>query len=284
VTLVTTHTATTRNQVSASRRLPLGVPFIAGLGLAFLALPVFALLARVPWGEFGAIITKPETLQAAGLSLATAAAAAALCAVLGTSMALWIAELSTRWATITRVFVMVPLVMPPLVAGVALLAVLGQQGLLGPILVAAGIRIPFTSLAVILAQTFVALPFMVITVEAALLAGGPEYSVIASSLGASRSTVLRRITLPLLRPALVAGTLLCFARALGEYGATALFAGSSPGTTRTVTQTIAAAFQGTAYEEQLGYALAGLLVLIAIGVVAATGLWRGSARRQEFVR
>lgn len=254
---------------------------IATLGLVFLAFPVFALLTRIPWGQFGEIILRPETLQASALSLLTAGISALICVALGTSIALWIGGGTGFWPTLARIAVMVPLVMPPLIGGVALLAFFGQQGILGPALAGAGLRIPFTTLAVIVAQTFVALPFMVITVEAALINSSQEYSRVAAGLGASRATVLRRITLPLLRPAILAGALLCFARALGEYGATALFAGSSPGSTRTITQTIAAAFQGSAYEEELGYSLAGLLVLIALCVVAATGMWRGSSRSSE---
>lgn len=256
-----------------------GVRILAIIALLFLALPVVAILIRVPWSDLQRILAQPDTLQAFGLSLGTAFSAAVLCAVLGTSLALWLAARRTRWATLIRIIVLVPLVLPPLVGGVALLAVFGQTGLLGPSLIASGIRIPFTTLAVILAQVFVALPFMVITVEAALVAGGQDYSRVARGLGASHFTTLRRVTLPILSPAILAGGLLSFARALGEFGATSLFAGSTPGITRTVPQAVAAAFQGTSFTESAGYAMAGILVFIAVLVVFAAGLWKTPLQR-----
>jgi molybdate transport system permease protein len=253
-----------------------GVNVLAVVGCLFLGVPVISLLAHIPWPEFGSLLVQPQTLQAAALSLLTSASAALMCLLCGTALALWLAHSGRISGLIVRVLVFVPLVMPPLIGGVALLSVFGQRGLLGQQLSAWGIYIPFTTAAVILAQAFVALPFMVITVEAALRAGGSRFARVASGLGASPATVLRRVTLPLIRPALIAGTLLCFARAMGEYGATALFAGSSPGTTRTLTQSIAAVFQGTSAEESTGYAMAGILMLLAVAVVFLSGLWQKS--------
>lgn len=251
-----------------------GVRALAVLAVLFLAVPVVAILIRIPWSELALVLTDSATMQAFGLSLGTAFAAAIVCVLLGTSVALWLGGRRTLGATLVRVAVLIPLVLPPLVGGVALLAVFGQHGLFGPALLAASIRVPFTTTAVLLAQVFVALPFMVITVEAALAAGGHDFARTAYGLGASRFFTLRRITLPMLAPAILAGALLSFARALGEYGATSLFAGSAPGVTRTIPQAIAAAFQGTAFAEGTGYAMAGLLVLIAVIVVFAAGLWR----------
>lgn len=251
-----------------------GVYLLSPLAIIFLTVPVVALVLRVPWGSFLELLTQPETLQAAGLSIATSLGAALICVIVGTALALWLSEQQGAWATALRVVVIIPLVLPPLIGGVALLSVFGARSPVGQFLATIGVYIPFSTTAVILAQVFVALPFMVLTVEAALRSRGSAYGRIARELGASPWTVLTRVTLPLVKPAIIAGALLSFARALGEYGATSLFAGSTPGVSRTLPQAIAAAFQGTAYEESTGYVMAGLLVLIAVVVVVISGLWR----------
>lgn len=251
---------------------------LAIVAVLFLALPVAALFLRIPWAQLGTVLADPAALQAFGLSLGTAVTATFVCVLLGTSIALWLGGRRTVGPVLVRVAVLIPLVMPPLVGGVALLAVFGQHGLLGSWLLTLGIRVPFTTPAVVLAQVFVALPFMVIAVEAAIATRGRDYERVASTLGASPFMVLRRITLPLLAPAILAGALLSFARALGEYGATSLFAGSAAGVTRTVPQAIVAALQGASVSIDAGYAMAGMLVLIAALVVLAAGLWRSPLR------
>lgn len=252
------------------------VSVVAIVALLFLATPVVALMFRVPWADFFGILRQEETLSAAGLSLLTSGISAALCVLMGTAIALWLSSHSGVWAALVRVLVIVPLVLPPLVGGVALLSIFGRRGFLGPTLDAINLQVPFTTAAVVMAQMFVALPFMVITVEAAQRGGLREYSRIAMGLGAPQRKVLSRITLPLLRPAIVTGALLCFARAMGEYGATAIFAGNTAGVSRTLPQAIASAFQGTALDEQVGYVMAGLLVLCAVLIVIGAGMWRNT--------
>lgn len=260
-----------------------GTRIVAVIAVLFLALPVIALLLRLQWSDLGTVLRSPATLTAAGISLASSLLAALCCVVLGTSLALWLATLSGARATLVRLCVVIPLVMPPVVGGVALMAVFASNGLLGAPLSFLGVSLPKTFAAVILAQIFVALPFMVITVEAALRSGHRDFARIGYDLGASPRLVFWRITLPLLRPALIAGALLCMARALGEYGATTLFAGSVEGTTQTLTQVVMSNFQGTISESGVGYALAGLLLLIAMVVVFLAGLWREPSAQRSGV-
>ena len=264
-------------------KLWMGTRIVALIAVAFLALPVIALLLRMQWSDLVGALGSAATLKAAGVSLLSALLAALICVVLGTSLALWLATLTGIRATIIRLCVVIPLVMPPVVGGVALMAVFASNGLLGAPLGLFGLSIPKTFAAIILAQIFVALPFMVITVEAALRSGHRDFARIGYELGASSRTVLWRITVPLLRPALIAGALLCMARALGEYGATTLFAGSIEGSTQTLTQVVMSNFQGTISDTGVGYALAGLLLLLAMFVVLLAGLWREPSTKRSAV-
>ena len=238
----------------------------AVLGAALLVLPLVALLARIDWSSIPATLAAPETASALGLSLATATTATALCLLLGVPLAIVISRARGALATALRALVTLPLALPPLVGGLALLSLLGRGGVLGDALLAAGVRIPFTTAAVVLAQTFVALPFLVISVEAALRGLDPDYGRAAAALGARPAVVLVRVTLPLVGPSLAAGTVLCFTRALGEFGATALFAGNAAGTTRTVPMAIYTAFNGAGVAQDTALALA--LILIAVAVVS----------------
>jgi len=210
----------------------------AAIAVALLVLPLVALVVRAPWGQLGSLLARPEVLQALLLSLGTAALATLLCLVLGVPLAVVLAR-SVTWPAVPRrllrALVTVPLVLPPVVGGVALLLLLGRRGLLGQWLDEwFGITIPFTTTAVVIAQVFVALPFLVFAVEGALRASDGRFEVAAATLGASRLTVFRRITLPLVAPGIASGALLCFTRSLGEFGATITFAGSFPGTTQTL--------------------------------------------------
>jgi molybdate transport system permease protein len=206
----------------------------AGLGLALLALPLVGLLVRAPWTQLPALLADSTVLAALGLSLLTGALSTAISLVLGVPLALVLAR-SAGWPAITRrllrALVTVPLVLPPVVGGVALLLLLGRRGLIGQFL---PFQIPFSTAAVVIAQTFVAMPFLVLAVEGALRASDRRFEIAAATLGASRMTVFRRITLPLVMPGVAAGSLLCFCRALGEFGATITFAGSFPGVTQTL--------------------------------------------------
>lgn len=216
-------------------RPPLLLVVPATLALGFLVLPLVALLARAPWSTLPGELTRPEVVDALRLSLLTAVSATVLCLVLGVPLAWLLARTDLPGLRLVRALVTVPLVLPPVVGGVALLMLLGRNGLLGQRLdVWFGISIPFTSVAVVIAQAFVAMPFLVVAVEGALQGADRRYEVAAATLGASRLTVFRRVTLPLVAPGVVAGAVLCFARALGEFGATITFAGSFPGVTTTM--------------------------------------------------
>jgi molybdate transport system permease protein len=217
-------------------------------------------------------------MNALSLSLRTGAAATVLCLVVGLPLALLIARSGPRVAGLLRALTTLPLVMPPLVGGIALLYLLGRNGLVGGFLdVAFGIRIPFTTAAVVIAQSFVALPFLVISVEGALRTAGTRFESVAATLGAGRWTVFRRITVPLVLPGLTAGTVLCFARALGEFGATALFAGNAEGVTRTMPLAIYTAFNGAGVSQDSAIALSLLLVIVAIVILLLLRSWRTEA-------
>lgn len=251
----------------------------AALGVAVLVLPLLALLVRLDWSQVPAAITSPAARQALTLSLVTAAVATVVCIAIGVPLALVIARSSVPVAAVLRTLTTLPLVLPPLVGGIALLALLGRNGLFGETLGVLGLRIPFTTTAVVIAQTFVALPFLVIAVEGSLRTAGTRYEVVAAGLGANRFTVFRRVTLPLVTPGLIAGTVLCFARALGEFGATALFAGNSAGTTRTMPLAIYTAFNGAGVQEDTAIALSLMLILVAIAVLVLMRSWREDAVR-----
>ena len=188
-------------------------------------------------------------------------------------MALLIARSGPRLAAVLRAAVTVPLVLPPMVGGIALLYLFGRQGWLG------GWGLSFTTPAVVVAQTFVALPFLVLAVEGAVRSTGVEFERTAAALGAGRWTILRRITLPLAAPGIVAGVVLCFARAIGEFGATALFAGNRPGVTQTMPLAIYTAFNGAGVTQGTAVALALLLLAAAVLVLMLVRGWRPGAVR-----
>ena len=260
--------------------IPWGLYVPAFLGLALLILPILGLISRADWPRVPAAITSPEAVDALALSLRTSAVATVVCLVLGLPLALMIARSGPRLAGVLRAFTTLPLVMPPLVGGIALLYLLGRNGLVGGFLdLAFGIRIPFTTAAVVIAQSFVALPFLVISVEGALRTAGTRFESVAATLGAGRWTVFRRITVPLVLPGLMAGTVLCFARALGEFGATALFAGNAEGVTRTMPLAIYTAFNGAGVSQDSAIALSLLLVVVAIVILLLLRSWRTEAAR-----
>jgi molybdate transport system permease protein len=255
--------------------LPRVLAIPAVVGLALLVLPLVALVGRVDWSTLPGDVTSPTALSALGLSLSTALAATVVCIVLGVPFALVIARANARVSAVLRAIVTVPLVLPPMVGGVALLFLFGRQGMLGRLLEAWwGVRIPFTTLAVVLAQVFVALPFLVLALEGAVRARGVDYELTAATLGAGRWRILTRVTLPLAAPGLVAGVVLCFARAIGEFGATALFAGNAPGVTQTMPLAIYTAFNGAGVSQGSAVALSLLLLVTAVGVLLLVRGWR----------
>ncbi|MGH3432625.1 MAG: ABC transporter permease, partial [Thermocrispum sp.] len=206
----------------------------AAAGLALVVLPVVGLLLRTDFARLPELLTSEASLDSLELSLLTAAAATALCILLGVPLAVVLAR-ARLGVRVLRAVVLLPLVLPPVVGGLALLYLLGRNGFAGYLLdVAAGVRIPFTTAAVVIAQTFVAMPFLVVSLEGAIRAGGEGYERVAATLGARPWTVFTRVTVPLLLPALASGVVLSFARALGEFGATITFAGSLQAVTRTL--------------------------------------------------
>ena len=246
----------------------------AVLGLALLVVPLTALVGRVDWSTLWADVTSPAALSALGLSVVTAATATVVCAVLGVPLALLIARSGARVAALLRAVVTVPLVLPPMVGGVALLFLLGRNGWLGRLLGEVGIQVPFTTAAVVIAQAFVALPFLVLALEGSLRATGVGYEQAAAALGAGRWRILWRVTLPLAAPGLLAGIVLCFARAVGEFGATALFAGNAPGVTQTMPLAIYTAFNGAGVSQGTAVALSLLLLITAVAVLLLVRAWR----------
>ena len=261
----------------ASMPLPAWIVALAVAAVLFAVVPIVALTLRVDWPRFPALVTTDASLTALGLSLRTAAISTVLCVVLGVPLALVLARLRGRLAGALRTVVLLPLVLPPVIGGIALLATYGRKGMIGAHLEVMGIQIAFTTTAVILAQTFVSLPFLVVAVEGALRGARPPYERVAATLGAAPGTVLRRITLPLALPALVSGTILAFARSLGEFGATLAFAGSLQGTTRTLPLEI---YLQRETDPDAAIALSFVLVAVAVVVMGVTGLARTGARRR----
>ena len=240
----------------------------AGLALAFLVLPLVALLVRAPWSSLPGQLLTTEVGQALRLSLLTATGATVLCLLLGVPLAWVLARSDVPGRALLRALVTVPLVLPPVVGGVALLLLLGRRGLLGQHLDAwFGLTLPFTTSAVVVAEAFVAMPFLVLAVEGALRGADPRYEDAAATLGASRMVVFFRVTLPLVAPGVAAGAVLCFARALGEFGATITFAGSYPGVTRTMPLEVYLAL-----ETDPETAVVLSLVLLAVSVAVLVGL------------
>jgi molybdate transport system permease protein len=238
------------------------------LGLAFLVLPLLGLLVRTPWRTLPQLLAEPAVLTSLRLSLITATLATIGCLVMGVPLAWLLARVEFPGRRLVRALVTLPLVLPPVVGGVALLLVLGRRGLVGSYLDRwFGVTLPFTPAAVVLAEAFVAMPFLVIAVEGALRGADRRFEEAAATLGASRWTVFRRVTLPLVAPGVAAGAVLCWARALGEFGATITFAGSFPGRTQTVPIAVYLAL-----ERDPAAAVALSLVLLAVSVAILASL------------
>ncbi|MWA05038.1 molybdate ABC transporter permease subunit [Actinomadura sp. LD22] len=253
--------------MSRSGRPPWFLLLPALAGLAFLVLPLAGLLARAPWSTLGTRLGQGQVLEALRLSLLSATVSTGVCLLLGVPLAWVLARASFPGLRLVRALVTVPLVLPPVVGGVALLLALGRRGLVGEWLDSAfGITLPFTTAAVVLAETFVAMPFLVISVEGALRAADLRYEEAAATLGAGRWTIFRRVTLPLVAPGVAAGAVLCWARALGEFGATITFAGNFPGRTQTMPLAVYLALQD---DPQAAIVLSLVLLAVSVAVLAA---------------
>jgi molybdate transport system permease protein len=250
------------------RRTPALLATPALIGFAFLLIPLLALLIRAPWRGIGGLLADHQVLTALRLSLECATCATAVSLVLGVPVAWVLARVRFPGMALLRALVTLPLVLPPVVGGVALLLAFGRNGVVGRLLDTwFGVTLPFTTAGVIVAETFVAMPFLIVTVEGALRSSDMGLEEAAATLGASRFTVFRRVTLPLIGPSLLAGSVLCWARALGEFGATITFAGNFPGTTQTMPLAVY-----NALETDPEAAIALSLVLLAVAVIILAAL------------
>lgn len=258
-----------------SRRIPAPLLAPALAGLLFFLLPLAGLVMRAPWSQVGTALLAPETLTALLLSLFCSLSATAIALVIGIPLACLLAQTSGMWRGLLRALTTLPMVLPPVVGGVALLLAFGRAGLVGAALYQwFGIQISFTTAAAILAETFVAMPFLVIAVEGGLRALDPRYEEAARVLGARGWMVFARVTLPLVRPAIFSGAVLCWARALGEFGATITFAGNLPGRTQTVPLAVYVAL-----ETRPEGAIVLSLILLGVSIAILAGMrdrWLGA--------
>lgn len=254
---------TTRSGRGPSAQVVLSA--LAVLALALFVLPLVGLLGRAPLARIPEILTSPAVTQATRLSVVTSLAALGISVVLGVPLAWFFARTDVPGKALLRAIAILPMVLPPVVGGVALLLAFGRRGLLGgPLEQLTGLRLPFTTAGAVMAATFVAMPFLVVTVEAGLRQADQRLEDAAATLGASRWTIYRRVTLPQIAPSLGAGMALCWARALGEFGATITFAGNFPGRTQTMPLAVYLLLESDA---EAAYVLSLLLLVISVAVL-----------------
>lgn len=258
-------------------RVPVVLLVPSLLGLALLVLPMAGLLVRAPWGRLPAILSSADVLTAVRLSLVTATMATVVCLVCGVPIAWVLARTAWPGRSLLRGVVTVPLVLPPVIGGIALLMAFGRRGVVGGWLDETfGVSLPFTTAGVVMAQAFVAMPFLVVAVEGALRTSDRRYDDVAATLGASAWTTFRRVTLPSVAPGVLAGAVLCWARALGEFGATVTFAGSFPGTTRTLPLEAYVAIGSG--DTDTAIVLSLLMIVVSVGIlVGLRRHWVGTA-------
>jgi molybdate transport system permease protein len=253
-----------------ARRDPKGAPptilvLLGFLGALIVLLPLAGLLARTPWSRLGELLSQDIVADALELSLITSVAAAILSLVLGLPLAWVLSRTTFPGRSLLRAIVILPMVLPPVVGGAALLFALGRRGVVGePIYDLTGFALPFSVWGVVLANTFVAMPFLVLTIEAALNNTDTDTEAAAATLGASRLVVFRRITLPLIRPSIAAGIVLAWARALGEFGATITFAGNLQGRTQTLPLAV---FVNLETDRDAAIAISLMMVLVSVAVL-----------------
>jgi molybdate transport system permease protein len=249
------------------QRVPVPLLLPAAVGLVFLVLPLAGLVYRAPWTTLPQRLTEPGVLTALRLSLQTATIATGVCLALGVPLAWLLARIEFPGRRFVRALVTVPLVLPPVVGGVALLLVFGRRGIIGTWLDSTfGITLPFTTTGVVIAEAFVAMPFLVIAVEGALRGADTRYEEAAATLGAGRWTTFTHVTLPLVAPGIAAGGVLCWARALGEFGATITFAGNFPGRTQTMPLAVYLALET---DLQAAIVLSLILLTVSVTILAA---------------
>jgi molybdate transport system permease protein len=241
---------------------------LGSIGLAVFVVPLVGLLGRTPWSELPELLSSDVAVDALRLSIITSLSATGIAALLGIPLAWLLARTEFPGRQVARGLVTLPLVLPPVIGGAALLFALGRRGLIGePIYEATGLVLPFSTWGVLIANTFVAMPFLVITVEGALRNLDERFEGAAATLGAGRWTVMRRVTLPMIAPSLIAGLVLTWARALGEFGATITFAGNLQGRTQTLPLAVFVALES---ERETAVALS--LLMIAISLIVLIGL------------
>ncbi len=256
-----------RSRVQRQVRPPLPWLILGIAGLAIFVVPFVALLARTPWGRLPTLLANQFVVEALRLSLISSLAATAVSALAGVPLAWLLARVEFPGRHIVRGLVTLPLVLPPVVGGAALLLAFGRRGLIGrPLHQVSGLTLPFSLWGVIMANTFVAMPFLVITVEGALRNLDRRYEGVAATLGAGRMAVLRRVTFPMVGPSLLAGLVLTWARALGEFGATITFAGNLPGHTQTLPLAVFVALER---DRDSAIALSLILVFVSLLVLVA---------------
>lgn len=264
----------TRSRRALRRPPPWFILIPGAVGLLLFAVPVIGLVIRTPWGGLSGLLSTGMVKEALWLSLLSSVAAAAISLLLGVPLAWILARCEFPGRSVVRGVALLPLVLPPVVGGAALLFALGRRGMVGaPLHRLTGLVLPFSMAGVIVAAAFVAMPLMVVTVEGALRSLDPRYERAAETLGAGRWTVLRRVTLPMIAPSLVAGTTLTWARALGEFGATLTFAGSVQGRTQTLPLAVFVAL-----ESDRDTAIAISMVMVAVSLAVLISLrdhwWR----------
>jgi molybdate transport system permease protein len=240
---------------------------LAALAVAYVVVPFVALLQRAPWSDLVDLLGRPVVTDALRLSITTAVGATAVSLLVGVPLAWVLARTTFRGRSVVRALVTLPMVLPPVVGGAALLFAFGRRGLLGgPVYDATGFLLPFSVWGVVAANTFVALPFLVLTVESGFRSADTRYEDAAATLGASRWTIFRRITLPHAAPSIVAGAVLCWARALGEFGATVTFAGNLQGRTQTMPLAVFLALES---DRDAAIALSLVLIAVSLAVLLA---------------
>ena len=261
---------------AARSPLPVLVTALAVLGGCAIVLPLVGMGTRVSWGQLPQLLATPSAQAALWLSIRTCLSSTVVCVVLGVPLALLLAR-SWPGVRIARILAVLPMTMPPVVAGIALLSTLGNRGLLGAHLKEWGVPIAFSTTAVVIAQVFVSMPFLVVTLEATLRSRDKRAEVTARSLGAGPWRVLAQVTLPLATPALARGTALALGRSLGEFGATIAFAGSKEGVTRTMPLAI---YLEREKDTATSLALAAVLIGLSFIIVGATNIdWGRVASR-----
>ena len=247
-------------------RPPLLVSIGAVAAVAVVVVPLIALFVEVPWTDLGGLLGDDRSTDALKLSVLTSTLATMLSLVLGLPLAWVLARSDFRGRTLVRALITLPMVLPPVVGGAALLAAFGRRGLVGEQLDRAGILLPYSTGGVVLAQVFVAMPFLVVTVEAGIRSIDARYEDVAATLGASRWRTFATVTSPLMGPSAVAGTVLCWARAMGEFGATITFAGNLQGRTQTLPLAIYLGLQG---DRDAALAMSLLLVVLSLAVLVS---------------